>query len=825
LIKYSGWLLAWLFTGFISTPTFAQLKLQSTIINYSFQESKTHGRVNAYYQGKDGLIYLGHDKGVTVFDGTNWDRIDGAIYKIESIDGDSVGKIYTGGKSGAGMISPTPNGKLFHQPYGRTQNNEQGISTRIMETMVFKDQVVLINNQQLVSIVNNEQKVYKPTSMFWKAGKVNDKIYLLDWGKGLMQYTGFSLKYVPYSDFFSHKTVLFFMPFDKDKILVGTQNDGIYLFNISNQQGTLIESFAPGFKEFIKESGLIGAIKLRNGAIALNTQNNGVLIFNHSGKLVAHFNKDDGLSDDFIYELFEDNQGFIWCSSNKGVSIINPFASSYFIEDNNLSAEGVNNIVGLKGNVFFSTTRNVYKTSLAMDVLGTNPLLINKRKIRPLEEIQGRCKSLLSIDSEVIIATDNIYAISSENTKVIYPFSNVLNMIEIEHENGSPKFILAGKDRLVVLNKTEGVWKTLIQIKDLPYEISNIQKFNLPENKSTQFWIEIKGKSSLALITFNHDYSDYTIRSFGGQNGLPLHQIQLLKSFNGNFVHTGKEVLKFNENKNSFTVDTVITNLAPDLTSITTIFPSKNHFFCSTDSRYLFKCLLTKSNVILDTIILPRLDLGIVTALYESNDSILWVGMERGLIRYNRKLETSKIHLLKPNIRRVYFENDSTLYGGTSHPTSVSSREIPQLNYRLNSLNFYFSTPSSPRVEKLQYSFMLDGYESNFSKWQSSNEMRYTNLFEGSYSFRVRSMGHAGKISQEGTFDFKILPPWYRTYWAYGFYLLLFVGLVSFISYLRSRKLVKERNLLEGLVKERTAEVENANSDLKEKNAIIAKKN
>src|SRR4029453_3064456 len=70
----------------------------------------------------------------------------------------------------------------------------------------------------------------------------------------------------------------------------------------------------------------------------------------------------------------------------------------------------------------------------------------------------------------------------------------------------------------------------------------------------------------------------------------------------------------------------------------------------------------------------------------------------------------------------------------------------------------------------------------------------YTNLGAGSYVFRARARDVAGTVTNEGTYAFTIMPPWYRTWAAYAGYMLL--GLLAvFVGdrVMRRRVVAKER--------------------------------
>ncbi len=76
-------------------------------------------------------------------------------------------------------------------------------------------------------------------------------------------------------------------------------------------------------------------------------------------------------------------------------------------------------------------------------------------------------------------------------------------------------------------------------------------------------------------------------------------------------------------------------------------------------------------------------------------------------------------------------------------------------------------------------------------------------------------------ITDEVTFEFQILPPWYRSWWAYIGYVLWF-GLTIFLSIKFYTRRLKEQNLhLEQLVSERTVEIRKQNEQILTKNTEI----
>ena len=89
----------------------------------------------------------------------------------------------------------------------------------------------------------------------------------------------------------------------------------------------------------------------------------------------------------------------------------------------------------------------------------------------------------------------------------------------------------------------------------------------------------------------------------------------------------------------------------------------------------------------------------------------------------------------------------------------------------------------------------MEGQDSSWSNFVSDFKKEYTNLKEGKYIFHVRAKDASGEISEEGNLAFKISPPWYRTIWAYGFYLLLLVlSFLQFGKYQARKSFLKAEN-------------------------------
>jgi cell division protein FtsB len=154
------------------------------------------------------------------------------------------------------------------------------------------------------------------------------------------------------------------------------------------------------------------------------------------------------------------------------------------------------------------------------------------------------------------------------------------------------------------------------------------------------------------------------------------------------------------------------------------------------------------------------------------------------------------------------------VFGGAAFPGATELRLPPGSS----ALSFQFASPSYGNSAAINYQYMLQGADKDWSVWARQREANYSGLGPGHYRFRVRAQTDNGKTGPEGDYAFIIIPPWYRTTLAYALYAVLFLllaiaGWVLIARYERQKAQRKTEALeaqskaLEATVSERTAEI------------------
>jgi signal transduction histidine kinase/ligand-binding sensor domain-containing protein/DNA-binding response OmpR family regulator len=95
-----------------------------------------------------------------------------------------------------------------------------------------------------------------------------------------------------------------------------------------------------------------------------------------------------------------------------------------------------------------------------------------------------------------------------------------------------------------------------------------------------------------------------------------------------------------------------------------------------------------------------------------------------------------------------------------------------------------YSTPKS-----IAYAYIMDGWDRKWTEAGMQHKANYNHLDEGTYTFRVRSTNAEGRWNpEEIALRIVVLPPWYRTWWAYTVYVIALVFLVRLYWTYRERQ-------------------------------------
>jgi ligand-binding sensor domain-containing protein/serine phosphatase RsbU (regulator of sigma subunit) len=171
---------------------------------------------------------------------------------------------------------------------------------------------------------------------------------------------------------------------------------------------------------------------------------------------------------------------------------------------------------------------------------------------------------------------------------------------------------------------------------------------------------------------------------------------------------------------------------------------------------------------------------------------------QQEMITYGKSLNSHERELIKQNYNKIGFDGITTFY------------PLPQnlvLPYENNNISFEFNVIEPGRSYVVNYQYKLEGYDKDWSPVLQKSSATFGNISAGTYTFKLKAQGPNGVWCEPVTYTFKVLPQWFRTWWAYTFYAIVICGILYGLFRWRTATLYRERELLEEKVKIRTEQL------------------
>ena len=190
----------------------------------------------------------------------------------------------------------------------------------------------------------------------------------------------------------------------------------------------------------------------------------------------------------------------------------------------------------------------------------------------------------------------------------------------------------------------------------------------------------------------------------------------------------------------------------------------------------------------------------------------IWFGTIRGATRYNPAAKPVNAVENLLHITNISLEFANENWRTSNYSDGVEGYfDLPK-NLRLphaeNNLTISYNGIDLRSPSHVKYQWKLEGFSDEWSLIETKNNHSFTNLNPGEYTFQVRSANAAGIWNQTpAMFTFKIEPPIWMTWWFIVICSLLLIAFVFSIIKIREKRLIAEKQKLQGMVDDRTKEL------------------
>ncbi|MBF4494098.1 response regulator [Flavobacterium sp. MR2016-29] len=150
-----------------------------------------------------------------------------------------------------------------------------------------------------------------------------------------------------------------------------------------------------------------------------------------------------------------------------------------------------------------------------------------------------------------------------------------------------------------------------------------------------------------------------------------------------------------------------------------------------------------------------------------------------------------------------------------SEGNSTKVKEVI-LAYDQTTLSLEFVALDYNNADKINYAYYLEGWDEQWNYVGQARKANYARLTEGKYTFKVKTTNFKGGWNKEVSLvTIEVLPPWYRTWWAYTLYLLAVVGvLVAYLEYNKNKEKLKYKVKIAELESKKEKEIAEKQSSM-----------
>jgi signal transduction histidine kinase len=807
------------FAGVLSL--FAQMNMATglpEIRNYASSDYDAHGQNWCVTQDDRGIIYFGNGNGLLEFDGNTW-RLVKTLKNVvvHSLAVDKEGRILYGSYDEFGYLSPDKSGDWRYHDYFSEYNLKDLYFDDINNIVITNEAVyyqgafgIFIKQKTGHAIIMADKN-----DVFLYSVCLNKNVYVSSKVHGLLVVDGEKLIPVAGGERFSYDAIKFIVPYKDEKYLIYSSKQGFFVFDPMNRVNPFSE--ANEFAElihYLQLGNIRCCTKANNGNYLFGTTRNGVIICDNKGSLLKEINQKNGLATNTVLGLCLDKQKNAWLATDNGISYIvlnSPF--TYINKSQGINDYGLTIAksptkkgtlerfyIGLPDGLYYSTGKdyNWY--------------------FRKSNYTFRYVTNLVDLDNtNYFLSSDGIYRISDTIISPVLKTRDVSASIKkmIFH----PGYVLLGDLGVRILKLKNGKW-------ELYKELSGYKKSGLvlEEEDTTHLWEGRTGVPPDRLTIDLKKDSVTSVQSYGIEKGLPSTNYVIPQRLGNELVFlTEKGVYLFNSDTDRFMPHSInsllkqgrVTSIAKDNVG--------NYYVVEDRETKMLVNIGDGQFRLIDKLFLKIRKNGIgdlfpiVITRNGKVDYELFLSYENGFINFNPSLKDSCNKPFNTLIRKVTVQlnNDSTdqifkgnFFDAANNVSNTQSLElIPTLEYFNNAVKFVFSACFYEQPEETEYSVFLEGYDYDWSKWSKEKQKEYNNLFEGDYTFKVRSRNINGTLGSTVEYRFHVIPPWYRTIGAYVCYVVLLLGFIYFSMRVYNRKLIKDKQRLELVIKERTEEI------------------
>lgn len=778
------------------------------ITNYSPQEYKAHAQNWAIIKDKRGVIYFGNSIGLLEYDGVNWRLLSLPNQSVvRSFDISEDGILYYGSSGEFGYMLTDDKGhhKVISLdslvPESKKNFNEIWSVHVNGNKIYFQARERIFRLTRLSEALNVpledqwEIKSWDPPSedMFMYSFLLDNTYFVHQRGKGLMKMEQEELVLLPGTEVFANERLQVMLPLHEEnatdkRYLLAPFYSGLFEYD-----GQTLKPFSRdnNVEDFMRDNLIYKGTLTAGKQIVLASVDKGAAILSPTGKLVHIIDRAAGLQDNTVYSIYSDpnSNGELWLGLDKGIAKLETNSPLTIFNEQSGLTSTVISIHRHQGRLYLGTSVGVFY----LDPEDGN--------IKPLNFAGDQTFSLMSFGDQLLLPSEGLYATKGSEVHAIRESAGGdFQSCSIHRSKLDSNRIFVGLiDGIASLRFENGQW-----IDEGKYSEIHESIWSIIEMEGGKLWLGTASQGALSLeYTLNGSViKDIKVKRYGVDHGLPEGGIKVFQLNKQLFLISKEGIYLKKKQEDYFYRDKTfeVVSMGGDHNEYSFTEDDKGNIWVSFGKECAVLEPQEDGTYRVNKTPFLRLSESNIFSILPETGGITWLPTGDGLVRYDNTLKKNYQTDFPALIRNVFTEEDSLLYAGNGDPGQFTV----SLPFKYNNLRFEFAAPFYDMEERTLYQSYLEGYDKHWTNRSPKTEREYTNLPAGTYTFHARAQNIYGHTSEQASFSFRILTPWYQSWWAKILYVLAGIGLVYGIVRWRTRQLKSQSEELEQAVQDRT---------------------
>ncbi len=790
------------------------------IINYNPKTYKAASENWDVLQDSKGMMFFANHFGIMQFDGVRWSIVTQPENRsmVRSLAIDKKDKMYVGAQGDFGYVIQLPNGQYQYTSLVKLLPESARNFGDVIHTVIRNNEVIFFSYEEIFIYNNNKINVLKSKGKFDDFFEVNKEIYISHTTKGLLKLTDNKLIPITNGEKFAGMKIRKIFEI-QNGLLLFTQKNGLFTFKDNQLKPFLTEA-----DNILKQNQISTGIQLSDGYFGIGTRQNGLIVIDGSGRLIQHINKQMGLQNDYVTNLTVDKEDNLWVTLKEGISLIQISSPLSRVLDTSNSETKIYCSQIYQNKLYIATDNGLFW-------MDWHSYKNGRHENANFQHVSGMSENVWNIsvfgNSLLAFEKNGIFEVSGNSAKLLAKVDGAWKGILVP--NHPDLLLVGGYNGMYLLKKINNSWVYQNKIKGFE-ESSRV----IETDKNGDFWIA-HGYKGIYKIQFNKTFDAVSkVEFYNQKNGFPSSLfLNTFKIDNHILFGTTKGVYKQDAHSKKMIPEPVFRKYLGMENHIRLLKPDNQNNIWYVSGENTGK-MTKKSNGSFEVEELPfrKLRYSYVPGfenIQTTTSGDVFFGTQDGLIHYNaikKKKYKTKYKAVISEVKCIFPKDSlifSSRYDVLPNKTKDAGEKIsPILSHSNNALHFSFSSLFYDEADATKYEYWLEGFEPKWSEYSLQTEKEYTNLPEKEYVFHVRAKNIYDVVSEEAVFRFEVLPPWYRTIWAYILYFVLYCVVIYLV--IKYQKFLAERDR-QRLILNQEKELLRARAELNEQRLNMEQEN